>query len=257
MHGTRQMLSEIDLRDLGRHLLFRELDQASLSRVVGAATTRKLPPGSILFSQSDEPTEVHFIVSGAVKLLQAGAHGPPLVSTYCGPGSLLGCFTAFGAKAHVYTASAVGDVLVLSWSASSFEACLRQYPPISRNAMMIVSGEAQEGFERVREFASEHVEQRVAHIIGRLARVFESDSGNAANVWLPLSRQDLAEMSGATLFTVSRIMTAWEKLGILQSGRQRFRILDAEGLAKVAAAGTTRTAQGAEHAAPGIVANGI
>ena len=88
---------------------------------------------------------------------------------------------------------------------------------------MIVAKDANEAFERVREFAREQVEQRMAHTIQRVATVFFSDTDNPANYWLPLSRQDIAEVSGATLYTVSRVMSRWERLGILQSGRERFR----------------------------------
>ena len=229
--GAHQMPNEADPRNLARRLLFRELDYGGIARVSGAAVTRNLPVGATLFTQSDEPTHVHFIVSGVVKLTQSTESGSRFVLTYRGPGSLLGCFAVFGSSPHVYTALGVKDTCVLSWTASAFESCLRQNPAISRNAMMIVSADANEAFQRVREFASEQVEQRIAHTIQRVATVFFSDTDNPANYWLPLSRQDIAEMSGATLFTVSRVMTVWEKLGILQSGRQRFKLLDGASLA--------------------------
>jgi CRP/FNR family transcriptional regulator, nitrogen oxide reductase regulator len=225
------MSNETDPSSLARRLLFRELDFNVIARVSGAAVTREMPAGTILFSQSNEPTQVHFIVSGVVKLSQSTENGPRFVLTYRGPGSLLGCLAVFGSKPHVYTALAVKDTCVLSWTAAGFEGCLRQCPAISRNALMIVSEHANEAFQRVREFASDQVEQRIARAIQRSETVFFSDIGNPANYWLPLSRQDIAEMSGATLFTASRVMKEWERLGILQSGRRRFKLLDRAGLA--------------------------
>ena len=38
---------------------------------------------------------------------------------------------------------------------------------------------------------------------------------------LPFSRQDLAEMAGTTLFTVSRTLSAGKKQGIIATGRER------------------------------------
>src|SRR5512133_2382206 len=174
--GARQMSNETDPSSLARRRLFRELDFNVIARVSGAAVTREMPAGTILFSQSNEPTQVHFIVSGVVKLSQSTENGPRFVLTYRGPGSLLGCLAVFGSKPQVYTALAVKDTCVLSWTAAGFEGCLRQFPAISRNALMIVSEHANEAFQRVREFASDQIEQRIARAIQRSATVFSQTS---------------------------------------------------------------------------------
>jgi CRP-like cAMP-binding protein len=42
----------------------------------------------------------------------------------------------------------------------------------------------------------------------------------------PISRQDIAEMTGTTLHTVSRILSASEEQGLVESGRQRITVRD-------------------------------
>jgi DNA-binding transcriptional regulator YhcF (GntR family) len=51
---------------------------------------------------------------------------------------------------------------------------------------------------------------------------------------LPLSRQDLAEMTGTTLYTVSRVLKNWEKQEIIKSKRQQIVILYPHGLVSIA-----------------------
>ncbi|HEY9087545.1 MAG TPA: helix-turn-helix domain-containing protein, partial [Anaerolineaceae bacterium] len=51
---------------------------------------------------------------------------------------------------------------------------------------------------------------------------------------LPISRQDLAEMSGTTLFTVSRILSQWEGQGLVATGRERIVIRFPHGLVSIA-----------------------
>ena len=41
----------------------------------------------------------------------------------------------------------------------------------------------------------------------------------------PLSRQDLAEMTGTTLYTVSRTLSQWEKDGLVSSRREQVTLL--------------------------------
>ena len=42
----------------------------------------------------------------------------------------------------------------------------------------------------------------------------------------PLSRQDVAELTGTTLHTVSRLFSAWESRGIVKGGRQKLLVRD-------------------------------
>ena len=50
----------------------------------------------------------------------------------------------------------------------------------------------------------------------------------------PISAQDIAEMTGTTLHTVSRIMSAWEASGLVEGGRQRVLVRDRARLAALA-----------------------
>jgi CRP-like cAMP-binding protein len=61
---------------------------------------------------------------------------------------------------------------------------------------------------------------------------------------LPLSREDLAEMTGTTLFTVSRILNRWQQRGFVELGRRRVVILDGHGLVAIAENGVSEQARG-------------
>jgi len=58
----------------------------------------------------------------------------------------------------------------------------------------------------------------------RLARQAGRDTVDDTEIEFPLRRKDLAEISGTTLHTVSRILTAWEKAGLLASDHRRLTI---------------------------------
>jgi CRP-like cAMP-binding protein len=122
----------------------------------------------------------------------------------------------------------------MTWTASAFESSLERFPALGRNVLTILSHEGDEALHRVRELATEHVEQRIARAIGRVWHAFMADADGEGTLPIPLSRQDVAEMTGATLFTVSRVMTEWDKVGLAKSGRQRFIVLDRAGLVAIA-----------------------
>jgi CRP-like cAMP-binding protein len=82
--------------------------------------------------------------------------------------------------------------------------------------------------------SNEQVEQRVAHALLRLAKQAGRKVDAGVEIDFPISRQDVAEMTGTTLHTVSRILSAWEQQGLVEGGRQRIVLRDAHRLHSLA-----------------------
>ena len=88
-------------------------------------------------------------------------------------------------------------------------------------SQMRVGSRLQESHTRVVEMSTQQVEQRVAHALLRLAKQSGRKVDHGVEIDFPISRQDIAQMTGTTLHTVSRILSGWEQAGLVESGRQR------------------------------------
>jgi CRP-like cAMP-binding protein len=97
-----------------------------------------------------------------------------------------------------------------------------------------MSDRIQELQDRLRELSTERVERRIANTLLRLARQTGQKTPDGIRIDLALSRQDIAEMSGTTLYTVSRTLSRWEQIGIVESGRERVLIRSPHGLVAIA-----------------------
>jgi CRP-like cAMP-binding protein len=86
----------------------------------------------------------------------------------------------------------------------------------------------------VRELSTERVEQCIAHALLRLAEQAGKPVGRGIRIDFPISRQDVAEMTGTTLHTVSRTLSAWEEQGIVEGGRQKITIREPDALLAIA-----------------------
>jgi CRP-like cAMP-binding protein len=93
-------------------------------------------------------------------------------------------------------------------------------PQIAMNAVAVLGTRYQETQIRLRELSTETVERRIAHALLRLARQAGRRTAQGTEICFPLSRQDIAELSGTTLHTVSRTLSAWEKDGIVSSAHR-------------------------------------
>lgn len=78
---------------------------------------------------------------------------------------------------------------------------------------------------KIRELATERVERRIARALCRLSGQLGRKQGDHIHLDFPLSQQDLAEMTGTTVYTVSRTLNEWGRQGILEHGREHIVIL--------------------------------
>src|SRR5205814_363728 len=151
-----------------------------------------------------------------------------------GPGEMFGAVAALGDATHPATAQATGDCAALGWESDVITGLMEQFPRIALNALRFLAGRLQEFQDRCRELATERVERRVAHALLRLARQIGRPQEGGVLIDLTLSRQDIAEMTGTTLFTASRILSAWEQRGIIEGGRERVLIRKPDELLAIA-----------------------
>jgi CRP-like cAMP-binding protein len=87
---------------------------------------------------------------------------------------------------------------------------------------------------QIRTLSTERVERRLARVLLRLVCQVGRKIEDGVLIDLSVTRQDLAEMSGTTLYTVSRILSQWERQGLVDSGRERVVIRNPHGLVMVA-----------------------
>lgn len=226
--------SDIDLNILGRTELFRGVPDNVLWQVRAAATRRRLSEGSVLFQQGDPADTVCVVVVGRLRATQTTSDGQQIIIRYLGPGELAGYTALSGGQSHPGTVTAVEDTHILTWSATAIRDLMAQHPAIAMNALSVLGTRYHETQTRLRELSTEKVERRIAHAILRLARQAGRRTAQGIEIAIPLSRQDLAEMTGTTLHTVSRMLSAWESDGIVDSGRRRVMVRKPEALAVIA-----------------------
>jgi CRP-like cAMP-binding protein len=109
---------------------------------------------------------------------------------------------------------------------------MKTRPYLSFDLMRLMTGYIQEMQERYRELATEKVERRIARSLLRLAAQMGTKMDRG--IELTFTRQDLAEMSGTTLYTVSRVLSEWERQGLVETGRERVLIRDPHGVVRIA-----------------------
>lgn len=207
---------------------------AVLDVVAAAARQRRVLAGMTVFNQGDENVRAHAVLEGSVRISQSGSDGAQVVMRFIGPGEMFGTVALFTDRRYPADAIALAETLEASWSESELLDLMTRHPQIAINAIRIVGKRLQEVQNRVRELATQRAERRIAHALLRLAHQAGHSTAAGTAITFPLRRKDVADIAGTTLHTASRILTAWQKAGLLASQRQRLTIRHPSQLLRIA-----------------------
>jgi CRP-like cAMP-binding protein len=225
---------------LGRTRFFQGIDATLLKQLAGDASRKVVARDAELFRQDDPAATLFMVLEGNIKLVYLTPEGGQVVLGLQLPGDLVGCAAVFRKRPYPATAVAASDAVVLSWPASYIFDAIAGIPQLSANALAIVSDRADEFMSRMREMAQEPVDRRLARNILRIVEKQAAIGRAAEGRNVSMSRRDLADLCGTTLFTVSRILQAWERAGIVKCGRRRVALLNPDQLRHVAMGGSPR-----------------
>ena len=204
--------------------LFQGLPPDALSRIVALGHPKQLLASEFFFNEG-EPADAFFVLTGGrVKLTQLTPEGHQIVLRLIGPGEAFGGVGAFGEPTYPISAEAVEPSTALAWTSSTMRRLLESESALALNALQFVSDRLHDLQRRYRQAMTERVERRVARVLLRLIHDAGRRVDAGVEIDFPVSRQDIAEMTGTTLYTVSRLLSAWEERGIVRTGRQRIML---------------------------------
>jgi CRP-like cAMP-binding protein len=146
----------------------------------------------------------------------------------------VGIIAVLGQFAYPLTAETVEDCIFLVWDSVLMNQLMEKYTRLAMNAARLLAVRFRELQDRYRELATERVERRVARTLLRLAKQLGQKVDSGILIDMPLSRRDLAEMTGTTLYTVSRILSKWDQAGLVKTGREQVIICAPHGLVIIA-----------------------
>jgi len=213
---------------------FAGLAPADIEEILREARSVRYPKNAAVFEQGADAESFFILLHGHLRVEKTTPQGNQIVVRYVSPGEIFGVAQALALTQYPATAVAAVDSIALCWPSAAWPRLTSKFPGLAANALQTVGQRLQDTQARVLEMSSEQVEQRVAHALLRLAKQAGRKTETGIEIDFPISRQDVAEMTGTTLHTVSRILSAWEQQGLVEGGRQRIVLRDPHGLFRLA-----------------------
>ncbi len=214
--------------------LFRAVAEEDLDSVLAIARAVRLNSGDLVFQQGHPAESFFILLHGHLKVMQTTPEGEQVMVRYVVPGDVFGIARAMRRPSYPASCVAVEESIVLSWPSNEWDRFIASNPQFAVNALQTVGQRLQDAHARIKELSTEEVEQRVARCILRLVDSSGEETEEGISINFPITRQEIAEMTGTTLHTVSRLLSAWKDRGLVSTGRKRVVVRKVDDLIRLA-----------------------
>lgn len=205
---------------------FSQLERPQVRAILDQATSRRHDEGSTIFREGFDADHFFLLLDGFIRVARTTETGEQVIVLHISPGELFGIARALQRDTYPATATAAAESIVLSWPTTLWDDFVERYPGFGAESYRTVGHRLGEIQATLTEMATKAVEKRVAATVLRMANQSGRKTEDGIEIAFPVTRENIADMTGTTLHTVSRLLSGWQKQGIVKSTRKHVVVTD-------------------------------
>jgi CRP/FNR family transcriptional regulator len=191
---------------------------------------RRLRRGEVLSWEDDEAYEVGSVRDGALKLTASLRDGREQIVGVAWPGAFVGELVA---DRSFHRLTALTATTICLFRRSDLDMLIARHPALARALLQSLSRDLDGARRSILSLGRKTATERVASLLIDMRRTAVPDQTGI--VQMSLNRQQMADLLGLTIETVSRKIRRFERNGVIELiGTRLFRVLDDIGLARLA-----------------------
>jgi CRP-like cAMP-binding protein len=205
------------------------LQPSEIDLILAAARSRRFPAKSVMTFQGDPADHFLLMWEGRARYFFETPNGRKVILMWISPGDVIGA-TALVSRASSYIASteAVRESIVLVWDRSRIRALAHRFPPLLENVLLIATNYFFWYVAAHAALVSQTARERLAHVLFGLAEsIGEKVSGFTE---IDVTNEELANSANITPFTTSRMISSWEREGVIRKKRGKILVRSPEKL---------------------------
>jgi CRP/FNR family transcriptional regulator len=212
---------------------FAGLSERDWEKVIDLFSERQYQKDDYIFLEGEAPEALYIIRTGKVKVLRHSTDGKDVVLRVGGIGHLLGTVAVFDGGGYPGTAQVIEECTALVIARNDCLTLVNRYPVFALAVISDLGSRLRSSAEQIRSLAVERVEQRIARVLLKLAETAGSDSPEGRVIEMPLTRQDVADMTGTTVETAIRVMSKFRRLELIKTRRGKVVLVELAALQEI------------------------
>lgn len=207
--------------------IFSNLSKEEMLEIAAITRDKTYEKGEMVYMAGDEGEKLYVIHTGKVKISRFAESGKEQVIRILGPGEFMGELSLFSHESIKDYAEVIEKANMCIIDGAKLKELMGKYPAITFKIMEELSKRLEKAENLIENINHYSVEKRLA-----MALIELSDGQKIIN--LKMSKKDLASNIGMSQETLSRKLSAFEELGIIDLiGHRKIVILNEGALEKI------------------------
>jgi len=205
--------------------LFADLSTEELESVSCRVALREFKKGEVILYEEDTNRYMYSVLEGEVKVYYSSEGGKESIVAFHGAGDSFGEVSLIDQQTTPATVAAMERSLVLIVGREDFFAIIQNQPKVMHKLLLLLSGRLRHSWNQVRMLHFNDASNRVMASMREMASERGEKGAEGVLLRLRLTHQNIADMTGLTRETVTRVIDKWKKTDLLAIDKNRYILL--------------------------------
>ncbi len=202
--------------------LFSSLNDEELRQVREKVVVKKFKKNEVILHEENTYDYMYIILEGEAKVVQVTGEGKGIIVTIHRTGDFFGELSLIDGKTAPATVTAIKDSVTAIISKRDFYALIFSQQKVLENLLNILSSRLREAWKRIQLLNFNNASQRVKMLLLMLSETYGKKTPRGTVLTIKLIHQDIADMTGLTRETVTRVLDRWRRTGEIQVLKNKF-----------------------------------
>ena len=205
--------------------LFADLSLEEIESVSCRVTLREFKKGEVILYEEDTNRFMYSVLEGEVKVYSSSKDGKESIVAFHGAGDSFGEVSLIDQQTTPAMVAAMEKSLVLIIGREDFFVIIQNQPKVMHKLLLLLSGRLRHSWNQVRMLHFKDASNRVMTSIKEMASERGEVRPDGVLLKLRLTHQNIADLTGLTRETVTRIIDKWKKAGLLSVDKNRHMLI--------------------------------
>ena len=210
--------------------LLNALTEEQIQKLAGVCRLKQSDRGEPIWLSGADASFIGLVGSGFVKLVQSNSSGVDMTQEVMGPGQIFGLLGMIAGTGCPLMAYGLTNTVYLKIPKQAFQQIYDDNNIFKDRLIRRTAIRMHQKLDFMAKLSTGRAEERIAAILFILAESYGIEENKTLRLTVPLTRQAIGEMAGTTTETTIRVLSVWDKAGIVKTEHHFITILDPDQL---------------------------
>lgn len=217
--------------------IFKAIDPSTIEQIGRKAQYRTLDKGELLFNVGDPSDALYVVADGRVRIWTVSAAGAEVTLNVLTDGAVFGEIGMLDGDVRTAGASAMLPTRLIGITRRTFFEALDRDPQLVRNVIGLLCKRLRWTSARMEDATLRQAPQRLARILGHLARDHGKATPKGIEVALKLTQSEMAQWTAMSRESLNKVLNRWAEERLLTQERGGLIVHDLERIDEIAELG--------------------